>query len=155
VQQGLRIQTIDEETKMKTGLISGGIALIATLGISALALAGPAGDNDGDGLFDVLDNCSVDFQDTGSGQDCDTDDDGYGNFCDGDFDNGLSTDSGDFGIWFGDFSGSGTDGGTGTDMDCGGTVDSGDFGLFFPQFSGSGVPGPSGLFCAGDPPCNL
>lgn len=140
---------------MKTGLISGGIALIATLGISALALAGPAADHDGDGLFDVLDNCSVDYQDTSIGQDCDTDDDGYGNYCDGDFDNGGTTDSGDFVIFFGDFSTTGTDSGSGTDMDCGTTVDSGDFVLFFPQFSVTGIPGPSGLFCAGTVPCNL
>ncbi len=139
---------------MKTGLISGGIALIATLGISTLALAGPSADFDGDGIFDVLDNCSIDFQDHSQGQFCDTDSDGYGNWCDGDFDNGGTTDSGDFGIWFVDF-GSGTDAGTGTDMDCGGTVDSGDFGLWFPQFGGPGIPGPSGLHCQGTLPCDL
>jgi len=140
---------------MKTGLISGGIALIATLGFSAMALAGMSEDNDLDGIYDVLDNCSALYQDTTIGQDCDTDDDGYGNMCDGDFDNGLTTDSGDFSIWFADYDPNGTDSGSGTDMDCGGTVDSGDFSMWFNQYNGSGMPGESGLHCAGTVPCDL
>jgi hypothetical protein len=142
---------------MKTGLISSGIALIATLGFSAVAFAGMSADNDGDTIYDVLDNCSALFQDLNAAppQDCDTDDDGYGNMCDGDFDNSTTTDATDFGIFFPDFSVTGTDGGTGTDMNCDTVVDATDFGYFFPQFSVTGVPGPSGLHCAGTVPCDL
>jgi hypothetical protein len=140
---------------MKTGLISGGIALIATLGISAVALAGPADDFDNDGMYDVLDNCSVDFQDTSLNGDCDTDQDGYGNYCDGDFDNDYFTIPFDFGIFNNDFTGTGYDSGVGTDMDCDGFVIPFDFGLFNAQFTSTGVPGPSGLSCRGTVPCAL
>jgi len=142
---------------MKTGLISGGIALIATLGISTAVFAGMSDDSDTDGIYDVLDNCSAVFQDTSMGQDCDTDDDGYGNMCDGDFNNDNAVDSADFSAyWFPDFSGPGTDSGFGTDMNCDTAVDSADFSSYwFPQFSGAGVPGASGLHCAGTVPCDL
>jgi hypothetical protein len=140
---------------MKTGLISGGIALIATLGISAMALAGPAQDFDGDGMFDVLDNCSTVAQDTSFGQECDTDQDGYGNFCDGDFDNDGFTIPFDFDIFNTDFTSTGVDSGVGTDMDCDTYVIPFDFDLFNGQFTSTGVPGPSGLSCAGTVPCTL
>jgi hypothetical protein len=106
---------IYEEKKMKTGLMAGGIALLATLGLSLAASAGPAQDNDGDGVFNVLDNCSD--VPNGPPSDCDTDDDGYGNLCDGDFDNDQNTLANDFtDIWTPDFTIAGLDGGTGTDM---------------------------------------
>jgi hypothetical protein len=140
---------------MKTGLMAGGIALLATLGLSLAASAGPAQDNDGDGVFNVLDNCSD--VPNGPPQDCDTDDDGYGNICDGDFDNDLGTLPNDFtDIWTPDFTTTGLDGGSGTDMDCDGYVLSNDFtDLWSPQFSNFGIPGPSGLNCAGTVPCDL
>jgi hypothetical protein len=146
---------IYEEKKMKTGLMAGGIALLATLGLSLAASAGPAQDNDGDGVFNVLDNCSD--VPNGPPSDCDTDDDGYGNLCDGDFDNDQNTLANDFtDIWTPDFTIAGLDGGTGTDMDCDGYVLSNDFTDFWsPQFSFFGIPGPSGLNCAGTVPCDL
>lgn len=140
---------------MKTGLFSGGIALVATLGLATMALAGPSADFDGDGIYDVLDNCSTVFQDVNSNGDCDTDNDGYGNVCDGDFDQDNFTFPGDFAIWDADFTGGGYDSGVGTDMDCDGYVFPGDFALWDAQFLGAGVPGPSGLHCAGSVPCDL
>ena len=56
---------------MKTGLMAGGIALLATLGLSFAAFAGPSQDSDGDGVFDVLD---VPHQLTGSGAHLPSDD---------------------------------------------------------------------------------
>jgi len=138
---------------MKTGLISGGIALIATLGISAMTLAGPSADFDTDGVYDVLDNCSTVAN--GPGSDCDTDDDGYGNACDGDFDQDTFTTPGDFAIWNTDFTSTGADGGTGTDMDCDTYVTPGDFAIWNAQFTSTGIPGPSGLHCRGTVPCDL
>lgn len=141
---------------MKTGLISGGIALIATLGISTVALAGMSVDTDGDGIYDVLDNCSALYQDTGAGQDCDTDDDGYGNLCDGDFDNDYSTIPFDYANYFVPDFIAGSDSGTGTDMDCDTFVIPFDYSSYWvPQFTGPGKPGPSGLNCAGTVPCDL
>jgi hypothetical protein len=138
---------------MKTGLMAGGIALLATLGLSYMAFAGPAVDSDGDGVYDVLDNC-VNVQNA-SPNDCDTDNDGYGNYCDGDFDQDMFTAPSDFTVWYNDFSTSGYDGGTGTDMDCDGYVAPNDFTLWYNQFSTTGSPGPSGLSCAGSVPCDL
>jgi hypothetical protein len=139
---------------MKTGLISGGIALIATLGFSAIAFAGMSADGDLDGIYDVLDNCSSVFQDVGAGEDCDTDDDGYGNRCDGDFDQDGSTFPGDFILFNADFLTT-VDSGIGSDMDCDGYVFPSDFILFNTQFTTTTVPGPSGLHCAGTVPCDL
>lgn len=138
---------------MKTGLISGGIALIATLGLATMALAGPSADFDGDGVYDVLDNCSN--VPNAAPDDCDTDNDGYGNRCDGDFDQDGYTFPSDFGVFNADFTSTGYDGGTGTDMDCDGYVFPSDFGLWNAQFTSSGQPGPSGLHCAGTVPCDL
>ena len=138
---------------MKTGLMAGGIALLATLGLSFAAFAGPSVDTDGDGVYDVLDNC-VTVQNA-SPADCDTDNDGYGNRCDGDFDNNKLVTATDFGVSFlPDFK-KGKDSGKGTDMDCNGLVTAADFGgSFLPQFK-RGKPGPSLLSCAGTIPCDL
>jgi hypothetical protein len=133
--------------------MAGGIALLATLGLSFAAFAGPSVDTDGDGVFDVLDNC-VTVQNA-SPADCDTDNDGYGNRCDGDFDEDNFVFPPDFTIFAADFTGGGTDGGTGTDMDCDGYVFPSDFTIFQSYFVGSGSPGPSGLHCAGTVPCDL
>ena len=139
---------------MKTGLMAGGIALLATLGLSFAAFAGPSVDSDGDGVYDVLDNCvSVQNQPPA---DCDHDNDGYGNLCDGDFNQDYGTFPNDFDIWFADFTGTGYDGGTGTDMNCDGYVFPNDFDIWFAQFtSAAPQPGPSGLHCAGASPCDL
>jgi hypothetical protein len=138
---------------MKKGLMAGGIALLATLGLSFTAFAGPSVDTDGDGVFDVLDNCVT--VPNAFPADCDTDNDGYGNRCDGDFDQDMFVLPSDFSIWVSDF-GTGYDtSGTGTDMDCDGYVLPSDFTIWNSYFTGSGSPGPSGLYCAGTIPCDL
>jgi hypothetical protein len=139
---------------MKTGLMASGIALLATLGLSFAATAGTSVDTDGDGVYDVLDNCSQ-VMNAPPSADCDTDNDGYGNACDGDFDQDAFTSSPDFTIWYADFFPGGLDTGTGTDMDCDGYVSSPDFTIWYGQFSTTGSPGPSGLHCAGTVPCDL
>src|SRR5215470_3779881 len=120
---------------MKTGLMAGGIALLATLGLSFAAFAGPSTDTDGDGVFDVLDNC-VNVKNAAP-QDCDTDKDGYGNMCDGDFDQ-------DYFMWLGDAAGGYDVSGTGTDMDCDGYVFPSDY-ITWLGTAAIGSPGPSGL----------
>jgi hypothetical protein len=137
---------------MKTGLMAGGIALLATLGLSFAAFAGPSVDSDGDGVFDVLDNCVI--VQNASPLDCDTDNDGYGNICDGDFNEDNFTDGGDFPQFNADFLG-GVVGDVVTDMNCDTYVDGGDFPLFNAQFLSPGNPGPSGLHSAGSVPCDL
>ena len=123
------------------------------------ALAGPATDSDGDGVPDVIDNCSEVANAGALG--CDDDIDGYGNACDGDFNNDLVSDGLDFGSphFLADF-GTGTQSANaagnpqGTDMNCDGVVDGIDFTVpyFLTQFA-SGAPGASGLVCAGTVPC--
>jgi hypothetical protein len=149
-------RTSDEEKKMKTGLTAAGIALLCVIGLAFASFAGPSADGDGDGVFNVLDNCSA--RANGPPNDCDTDDDGYGNYCDGDFNQSNTTTATDFSARFlPDFK-AGSDKAPldGTDMNCtGGTVTATDFSQFFlPNFK-SGKPGPSGLHCAGTIPCDL
>jgi len=138
---------------MKSGLIAAGIALVCVTGLAFASFAGPSADNDGDGVFNVLDNCST--RANAAPLDCDTDNDGYGNLCDGDFNQSNATDATDFSVSFlPDFK-KGTDAGKGTDMNCSGVVDATDFSTgFLPQFK-TGKPGPSGLHCAGTIPCDL
>ncbi|HXK25707.1 MAG TPA: thrombospondin type 3 repeat-containing protein [Myxococcota bacterium] len=137
---------------MKTGLMAGGIALLATLGLSFAAFAGPSVDTDGDGVYDVLDNC-VNVPNAAP-QDCDTDNDGYGNMCDGDFDQDYFIFPSDYTIWLGDAAGGYDTSGTGTDMDCDGFVFPSDYTRWLGT-AAIGSPGPSGLYCAGTVPCDL
>jgi hypothetical protein len=138
---------------MKTGLTAAGLALLCVIGLAFASFAGPSTDTDGDGVFNVLDNCSS--LKNAPPLDCDTDDDGYGNACDGDFDQNNLVTGGDFSNKFVPSFKKGVDPGTGTDMDCNGLVTGGDFSnRFVPNFK-SGKPGPSGLHCAGTIPCDL
>lgn len=140
---------------MKIGLTAAGIALAGITGLAFASFAGPAQDFDGDGVFNVLDNCSTIAN--AAPLDCDTDNDGYGNYCDGDFDQSGGVNATDFLQKFlPDFAPPGLDKGTGTDMDCSGGVNATDFlQRFLPQFAPPGLPGPSGLHCAGTVPCDL
>ena len=136
---------------MKVGAMIRAFVCVLAASFPLMAFAGPAPDTDGDGVPDVLDNCSS--LANASPNDCDTDADGYGNACDGDFNNSLNVDGTDFNPTFlADFS-AGADSGVGTDMDCSGNVDGTDFNpSFLNQFT-QGAPGPSGLNCAGTTPC--
>jgi len=139
---------------MKTGVMAAGIALLCDTGLAFASFAGPAVDTDGDGVFNVLDNCST-IPNPAPTQDCDTDNDGYGNFCDGDFDQNNAVTGADFSAKFVPDFKKGIDSGVGSDMDCNGTVTGADFSArFVPNFK-SGKPGPSGLHCAGTIPCDL
>jgi hypothetical protein len=145
--------------------MAGGIVLLATLGLSIAAFAGTSADDDTDGVYNVLDNCTS--VKNGPPADCDRDNDGYGNECDGDFNQDNFTDATDFtGFWLPDATtGGGVDGGTGTDMNCDGYVDATDFsppanpsnfiGWLGQASSATPQPGPSGLHCAGSVPCDL
>jgi hypothetical protein len=139
---------------MKTGLMAGGIALLATLGLSFMAFAGPSVDSDGDGVYDVLDNCK-DVPNAPAPADCDTDNDGYGNMCDGDYDEDAFVLTSDYDLFYADLNGTGYDSGIGSDMDCDGYVLTSDYDIFYSYLNGSGAPGPSGLSCAGTVPCDL
>ena len=44
---------------MKTGVMAAGIALLCVTGLAFASFAGTAADSDGDGVFNVLDNCSA------------------------------------------------------------------------------------------------
>ncbi len=132
------------------------------VGVLVLALLAPVmgrascvsgADADGDGICDALDNC-LEFANPTQ---LDVDLDGYGNACDGDFD-------GDGRVTSGDFSRS-LALGVGradpdpayeivADADGSGHIDGSDFWRFLSQYTDSGRPGPSGLACAGRPPCS-
>ena len=125
------------------------------IGLPMLAFAGPAVDGDGDGIPDVIDNCSTGANAGAAGGDDDKD--GYGNACDGDFNNDLTSDGVDFSVphFLTDFASGAqsinSDGNPqGTDMNCDTVIDGVDFTVpyFLTQFA-AGVPGPSGLACAG------
>jgi len=121
---------------------------------AALLLAAPLGsfaapDTDGDGVVDALDNCVLVAN--APPLDCDTDQDGYGNACDADFDQGGTVNANDWKFFWIPAWTSGNDT-TGADMDCNGAVTSGDALLFVDYFE-TGEVGPSGLACAGSPPC--
>jgi hypothetical protein len=131
--------------------MAGGIALLATLGLSFAAFAGPSQDSDGDGVYDVLDNC-LDVQNAPP-LDCDTDNDGYGNRCDGDMDNDFFVFPSDYDLWLAD-SNAVYDSGIGSDMDCDGYVFPSDYDLWLGTSVSVSV-GPSGLHCAGTVPCDL
>jgi hypothetical protein len=145
---------------MKYGLIALTAALVM---LATPALAGPpdpcggSPDTDGDGVCDLLDNCTLVANAGAIG--CDTDNDGYGNACDADFNQSGGVTAIDFAApyFLTDFTAAPPlDGGTGTDMNCSGGVTAIDFAApyFLSYFTAAPpVPGPSGLPCAGTPGC--
>jgi len=106
-------------------------------------------DQDQDGVDDPFDDCLIDP----NPDQRDTNQDGYGNLCDADFDDDGVVGTIDFGLfkfafgsWLGQLAYD-----SNMDFDGDGSVGVLDFGLFRSQF---GLPpGPSGLACAGTPPC--
>jgi hypothetical protein len=119
--------------------------------VRALAMPQPstAPDWDNDGVSDAADNCSVVSNPT----QIDADADGFGNFCDGDFDNDGVVGIQDFVAIRRTFGESAGSPGfiPGADMDGDGIVAIADFIRWLRVFGNA--PGPSGLACAGTPPC--
>jgi hypothetical protein len=97
----------------------------------------------------VLDNClTVENTDQR-----DTNQDGFGNVCDTDYDQSGATGAADYGILtatFGRLSGDPLYNGD-VDADGDGAVGAADYGFLANDFGLA--PGPSGLACAGTPPC--
>jgi hypothetical protein len=106
-------------------------------------------DADLDDVGDPLDNCLVEPNEDQR----DTDLDGYGNVCDADYDNNGVAGASDFAAFklaYGSLLG-GPLYDPDLDADGDGAIGSGDF-VFLKSVYG-GAPGPSGLACAGSPPC--
>jgi hypothetical protein len=119
------------------------IAFLAMIGLLSWGAPAFAGSNlvyDGDGVADVIDNCS---ETPNSIQD-DTDGDDCGNLCDADYDQNGVVDFGDFGLFSAAFGLAGNALQQHVEpVDAGALVDFGDFGFFAFAF-GAGPPGPSG-----------
>ena len=111
---------------------------------------GPAiADQDGDGIDDAADNCLV----LANLLQLDSDADGYGNRCDADFDGNGRVGASDYGALAVAFGSVPSDPNWNPDVDMSGNgaVGASDYGLFVGAFGSA--PGPSGLACAGTPPC--
>jgi len=106
-------------------------------------------DQDQDGVEDPLDDCLIDA----NPDQLDSDQDGYGNLCDADFDGDGGVGSLDFGLLRSAFQTQPGDPGWNPDVDTDGDGAVGllDYGRFRKAYGGP--PGPSGLGCAGTPPC--
>ncbi len=96
-------------------------------------LYGPASDDDGDGLADVIDNCTQ----VSNPMQTDADNDGIGNLCDADLDNNCTIDFGDLAILKGAFFSTNAV----ADLDVSGNVDFQDLALMKSRFFST--PGPS------------
>jgi hypothetical protein len=132
-----------------SGLATRWIIVWLCLILGAVGAKAGSLDTDGDGVFDVDDNCSS----NPNPNQCDSDQDGYGNICDGDFDQNGIVDASDFPIFIARHA-TAVDSGKNEDMDCNCCVNANDFdGYFLPQIS-QGFPGPSGRACQGTPGCS-
>ena len=108
-------------------------------------------DTDGDGIVDPKDNCKA----TANPLQQDANADGYGNICDADINNSGTVTTADFGLLrsvLGQAAGFSATAAA-SDMNSSGTVTTADFGLLRARLGTP--PGPSGLSCAGTPPCPL
>jgi len=125
---------------------------VALLGALALAFGSafagaPPPDTDGDGAPDALDNCV----ESANADQCDTDADGYGNVCDADFNNDGFVGGPDYNVLRTEFLQAVPPGDPDVDLTCDGAIGNPDFNIFRARYGG--FPGPSGLACAGTPPC--
>jgi hypothetical protein len=140
-----------------------GCGLLLTVPLARSAAAICPGDQDCDGIPDVLDKCVLDSRN--AVYTCDSDQDGYGNPCDADFDQNFVVNTNDYTMYFAPgFSPLNADPQhRGFDMNCNGVLEGAVTGpnsvdyleFFLPMLqSATPVPGPSGLACAGTPGCN-
>ena len=109
------------------------------------------GDTDGDGVVDSSDNCRL----TANPLQQDANADGYGNICDADINNSGTVTTADFGLLrsvLGQSAGFNATAAA-SDLNSSGTVTTADFGLLRARLGTT--PGPSGLACAGTPPCPI
>lgn len=146
---------------MKKSFYASLLALAVAIWVPGASVAGPFSgvDTDGDGVDNVLDNCT----NLANANQVDADADGCGNRCDGDYDNSGLTVIGDFNVFKTCFTRTvGAPGGPAadpncleSDMDGSGAMSVGDFTDFKNEFSGGGAtPGPSGSpIKAGPPAC--
>jgi hypothetical protein len=106
-------------------------------------------DQDGDGIGDVFDNCLT----VENADQRDTNQDGFGNICDTDYDDSGSAGLTDYGILLATYGRIAGDPLFNEDCDAygDGGVGVADYGLLLDSFGSP--PGPSGLACAGSPPC--
>jgi hypothetical protein len=146
---------------MKLNTITTLFVGLLLLGFPLSSQAGPAPDADGDGIPDVVDNCTLVAQgsagvcsSTTCPGTCDNDQDGYGNACDTDLDNDFFTlGATDYDLIFFPEIQNFTPNGLG-DHNCDGFTLTDDYdNVFFPAIQVFAQPGPSGLSCAGTTPC--
>jgi hypothetical protein len=106
-------------------------------------------DQDDDGVGDVFDNCLT----VENADQRDTNQDGFGNVCDTDYDDNGSTGLADYAILLQTYGRAFPDPlyNEDVDMDGDGGVGVDDYSVFLAGFAAA--PGPSGLACAGSPPC--
>ena len=117
-------------------------------GVELLGTYRLATDADGDGIADLVDNCTL----IANPSQLDADVDGFGNICDGDFNNDGAVNPDDIPVLAVDFQ-TGLDSGTGSDMNGDGAVNAGEIEHLVDQLN-QGMPGPSALGCAGSVPCS-
>ena len=115
------------------------------VGFPIASMGGLAPDADTDGVPDVIDTCST----TPSAGDCDSDTDGYGNACDADYNSDFLHTGGDITPFIA-LVGSAS---PAADQNCDLITSGGDIAPFISTLGASSAPGPSGLGCAGVPPC--
>lgn len=148
---------------MRFGVISLALGSALVMAVAGATVAGTNPDNDTDGQFNLVDNCTEDQNNgqagTGPAQ-ADSDRDGFGTLCDADYDNTGTVNVTDFNFFVGCFLepsivGGGSPSGifsggiecTNMDMNTSDTINVGDFNFFIGKFL-AGLLGPSGLPCA-------
>jgi Thrombospondin type 3 repeat len=130
--------------EMKVGVLATMI-LGVMIGFPIASFAGLAPDADGDGVPDVLDNCST-VSNPGT-QDCDTEQDGYGNRCDCDLNQTLTCTAGDLNQW-NVAANQSPQTNMRADLNCTNSITAGDLNLLLLRTNNVGTDFKSGLSCA-------
>lgn len=142
---------------MKRNVLILGCAALLALGMSMVSIAGSITDADSDGVPDSFDNCinvaNGPLAATGScnGQEDDANPDGYGQACDTDTNNDGATALGDVSATLAAAKAASAN--PTFDFNCDGAAALSDVSKALADAKVSKAPGPSGLACAGTPPC--